>query len=395
MLRFLTAGESHGKSLVAIIEGFPAGVPVTVEDINWDLKRRQKGYGRGKRQNIERDKVEILSGVRGGETLGSPITLKIDNRDWENWQEIMSPVTKAQDKAVKKPRPGHADLTGGLKYDRQDLRDILERASARETAIRTAVGAVCKKLLRELGVELLSHVITIGGAGWEGFSPDEELKIDLTDVRKTIEDSPVRCLDEKAQENMIMEIDKAQEQGDTLGGIFEVIALGLPPGLGSHVHWDRRLEGKLAAALMSLNGAKAVEVGLGKESAYRTGYRVHDEIRLQEGKLWRPTNRAGGLEGGITTGEPLVLRVTQKPISTLRRSITSVHLEEMKETVAHHERSDVCAVPAAAVIGEALTAIVLAEAFLEKFGGDTLGELKSNLAAYYERIAGRGWVPCL
>jgi chorismate synthase len=394
MLRFLTAGESHGKSLVAIIEGFPAGVPLAVRDIDADLRRRQQGYGRGKRQQIEKDRIEILSGVRGGETIGSPIALRINNLDWENWQSIMSPDANLdKSEAITRPRPGHADLTGALKYDRRDIRDVLERASARETAIRTAIGAVCRKLLKELDVDLVSHVTEIGGVGWEGFSLDRELKLDLQQLREKIENSPTRCIHEEVREKMMREIDRAREKGDTVGGVFEIIVIGLPPGLGSHVHWDRRLEGKLASALMSLNGVKAVEIGLGWESARRPGSMVHDEIKLKEGKIWRPTNRAGGLEGGITTGEPLVIRVAQKPISTLGRSLISVDLGKMVETEAHYERSDICAVPAAAVIGEAVTAIVLAEAFLSKFGGDALGEIKANLSAYLERLAARGWVP--
>ncbi len=396
MLRFLTAGESHGKALISIIEGFPAGVSISSEDINIDLKRRQKGYGRGKRQIIESDSIEILSGVRGGETIGSPITLKIDNQDWENWQEIMSVLKKAdKSEVITKPRPGHADLTGILKYDRTDIRDILERASARETAIRTAVGAICKKLLQELDVKILSHVIRIGKAGWEGFSTDEKININIIDSKEKVEKSPVRCLKEDVEKDIISEIDMAKKQGNTLGGIFEVIALGLPLGLGSYVHWDRRVEGKLSAALMSLNGVKAVEVGLGRASACRLGSEVHDEIFLKEGKFSRSTNRSGGIEGGITTGEPLLLKVTKKPISTLKRNLNSVDTEEMIETMSHHERSDVCAVPAAAVIGEALTAIVLAEVFIEKFGGDSLKELKANYCSYIKNISGRGWNPYL
>lgn len=393
MLRFLTAGESHGKCLIAVIEGFPAGVPLAEEDINLDLKERQKGYGRGKRQKIESDSVEFLSGVRGGETLGSPIALKIENRDWQNWKDVMSHQLLVEEKdVITRPRPGHADLTGFLKYGRKDIRDILERASARETAIRTAVGAVCKKLLRELGIKLASHVIEIGNKGWEGFSSKGKITLDLEELIKKVSASPVRCLHQDVEREMIASIDRARERGDTLGGIFEIIVLGLPPGLGSHVHWDRRLEGKLAAALMSLNGAKAVEIGLGKDSARKPGSEVHDEIRLKDGKLWRPTNRSGGLEGGITTGEPLLIKVAQKPISTLGRSLASVDLSKMVEKEAHHERSDICAVPAAAVVGEAITAIELARALIDKFGGDSLEEIIFNYKGYYTKLEKRGWV---
>lgn len=392
MLRFLTAGESHGKSLSAIIEGFPAGVPLSAQDINYDLERRQKGHGRGKRQEIESDKAEILSGVRGGETIGSPITLKIDNLDWENWRHVMAPDAELSSaETISRPRPGHADFTGALKYNRYDMRDILERASARETAVRTAVGAVCKKMLSMLDIDIISHVVEIGGVGWSGFSLDKQQELDFSAVNKKIDDSPVRCFDDKTQERMISKIDEVSEAGDTLGGIFEIIVIGTPPGLGSHVHWDRRLEGKLAAVLMSLNGVKGVEIGLGKDCARKLGSEVHDEIKLKDGRIWRSTNRAGGIEGGITNGENLVIKVSQKPISTLGKSLTSVDLKEMVEKKAHHERSDVCAVPAASIIGEALTAVVLAEAVIDKFGGDTIGEIKDSFTRYLFQISARGW----
>jgi chorismate synthase len=392
MIRFLTAGESHGKSLVAIIEGFPAGVPVTALDINTELKRRQQGYGRGPRQVIENDKVEILSGIRGGKTIGSPIALKINNLDWQNWQDVMSAEREPDRKSmVTRPRPGHADLGGVLKYDLRDIRDVLERASARETAVRTAVGAVCRRLLYELDVDISSHVLEIGGAGWDGFSMGSEHVMDMSSLTEKADRSPVRCIVPEVQDRMISNIDNAREQRDTLGGIFEIVVTGLPPGLGSYVHWDRRLEGRLAGALMSLNGVKAVEFGLGKGAARKPGSEVHDEIRLIDGKICRASNRAGGIEGGMTTGEPLLIRVALKPISTLGRPLISVDLENMSETSAHYERADICAVPAASVIGEAIVSIVLAQAFIEKFGGDSLIEIRSNLDAYLERLGERGW----
>ena len=382
--RFTTAGESHGRGLVGILEGIPAGLPVSAADVDVELKRRMGGYGRGARMKIESDHIEWLSGIRAGETLGSPIAMLVWNRDWEHWQDVMAP--EADDpkgerrRQVTRPRPGHADLAGSLKYDRSDARDILERASARETVARVACGAVCKKLLREFSIEIGSHVAELGGVIAKYHSPLP------TPINERADQSPVRCLDKDAEAEMIRRIDAAKAAGDTLGGIVEVIALGVPVGLGSHVSWDTKLDGRLAQALMSIPAVKGVELGLGFEAARRKGSEVHDEILPG---FARATNRAGGTEGGMTTGEPIVARVAMKPISTLMSPLKTVDLKTGGPAQAQSERSDVTAVPAMGVIAEAMLAIVLVEALLEKFGSDALSELKRNLEGYLAQVRAR------
>ena len=392
MIRFTTAGESHGKGLVAILEGIPAGLPLVVDDVNHDLRRRMQGYGRGARMKIEADAVEFISGVRAGETLGSPIALHIANKDWDNWVDVMAsepdtdPDARRRRRLVR-PRPGHADLVGVLKYDRADARDILERASARETAARVACGAVCRKLLSHFDVEIGSHVVALGSVSANVPDP---LPTPLNDAADR---SPTRCLDQQATEAMIRKIDAAKKDGDTLGGIVEVIARGVVVGLGSHVSWDRKLDGRLAAALMSIPAAKGVEIGLGFEVARRRGSEAHDEIGwdgpASSGGVLRSSNRAGGVEGGITTGQPLVMRVAKKPISTLMRPLDTINIETGETAKAQSERSDVTAVPAIGVIAEAMVAIVLADAMLEKFGGDTLDDLRQAYDAYLRRLRRR------
>ncbi len=386
--RFTTAGESHGRGLVGILEGIPAGLPVSAADVDVELKRRMGGYGRGARMKIESDRIEWLAGVRAGETLGSPIAMLIWNRDWEHWQDVMAPEADAtpdpqgggRRRQVTRPRPGHADLAGSLKYDRLDARDILERASARETVARVACGAICKKLLREFSIEIGSHVAELGDVIANHHSPFP------TPLNERADQSPVRCLDSEAEREMIARIDAAKAAGDTLGGIVEVIAQGVPVGLGSHVSWDRKLDGRLAQALMSIPAVKGVELGLGFEAARRKGSEVHDEILPG---FARATNRAGGTEGGMTTGEPLVLRVAMKPISTLMSPLKTVDLKTGGPAQAQSERSDVTAVPAMGVIAEAMLAIVLTEALLEKFGGDALSELKRNVDGYLAQVRAR------
>jgi chorismate synthase len=396
MLRFTTAGESHGAALVSILEGMPAGVPLLDEDVNAQLARRQAGYGRGRRMQIESDRVELLSGVRAGETIGSPIAMLIRNQDWRNWQEIMDPAPNASDaatpgarkRAVTRPRPGHADLAGMLKYNRTDARDILERASARETTARVAAGAVCRVFLGQLGVSIGSHLVELG---------DITARIQRplpTDLNAASDLSPLRTLDSDAGARMVASIDEAKRAGDTLGGICEVVVTGLPVGLGSHVAWDRKLDGRLAAALMSIPAVKGVEIGLGFQAARLHGSQVHDEIDPDEeavsrGRLSRRTNNAGGLEGGMTTGEPLVLRAAMKPISTLMRPLASVEMSTREGAASTVERSDVTAVPAMGVIAEAMAALILADAMLEKFGGDSLAEVTRNRDGYLRYLAER------
>ncbi|HKZ07014.1 MAG TPA: chorismate synthase [Methylomirabilota bacterium] len=382
--RFLTAGESHGEGLTAIIEGLPAGLPLTEADIDADLARRQRGYGRGGRMKIERDHAHISSGVRWGMTLGSPLTLSIQNRDWENWKDTMAvgdPPAGTSAKAVTRPRPGHADLAGAMKYGHRDIRNVLERSSARETTARVAVAGVAKRLLREFGITILSHVTEIGGVR---IGP---LALPWDEIARRAEESEVRCADPEAERAMIEAIDVAKGKGDTLGGVFEVVALGCPVGLGSYVHWDRKLDGRLAQAFCSIHAIKGAEVGMGFEAARRPGSEVHDEILLDPaGGFTRGTNSAGGLEGGVTNGQPVVVRAAMKPISTLRRPLRSVDVETKSAVEAVVERSDVCAVPAAGVVGEAMMALVLAEAFLAKFGGDSLDEIRRNYGAYRDYL---------
>lgn len=384
MLRFFTAGESHGPALTAIVEGFPAGVPVTAEAINVDLARRQQGYGRGGRMKIERDEVQLRSGVRFGESLGSPITLVVENRDWRNWTGKMSARAEDRDPkyVVSRPRPGHADLTGALKYDRRDVRDILERASARETTMRVAVGGLAKCLLGPLGIVVRGWVSEVGSvrANHDGMSPDE--------IFAAAEKSEVRLADPEAERAIIALVDECKKAGDTLGGVVEVVATGLPPGIGSHVHYDRKLDGRLAGALLSLQAAKGVEIGLGFEAARRRGSLAQDEITYDEDRrtFRRVTNHAGGTEGGMSNGAPLVVRVAFKPLSTLMKPLSSVDLLTKEETKGNIERSDVMAIPAAAVIAESVVAFEIARAVLEKLGGDSLREIERNLAGYLEQV---------
>jgi chorismate synthase len=394
MLRFLTAGESHGQALVVIVEGVPAGLALGADDLLPDLARRQLGYGRGRRMAIEQDRAEILSGVRRGETLGAPIALVIRNRDWTNWQHTMSleaepdeSLPGARRPAVTRPRPGHADLAGGVKYARQDLRDVLERASARETAARVAAGAIARKLLARYRIDVTSHVIEIGTA-----SLADPLAVRFEQARSLAADDDVRCVDAAVASAMKIVIDKAKEAGDTVGGAFEVIAHGVPPGLGSYVQWDRKLDGRLAQAVMSIPAIKAVGLGRAAAVGHLPGSKVHDEILPANGApsgmmpgLRRPTNNAGGLEGGVTNGEDVRVTAWMKPISTLMKPLRSVDLATLTEAAATIERSDVCAVPAAAVVGEAVVAFVLADALLEKLGMDTVGEID----AAWERLTSR------
>jgi chorismate synthase len=384
---FVTAGESHGKGLVAIIEGLPAGLPIDPAFINRELWRRQQGYGRGGRMKIETDEVEIISGVRHGKTLGSPVALLIRNRDFENWQDVMAIEgrTFADDKRARRltrPRPGHTDLAGGLKYDTHDLRDILERASARETAARVAVGAFAKLLLKEIGIEIASHTAMIGGV------PERPLSATWEQIATISDNSPLRCVDKEVELEMIALIDATKEAKDTLGGVFEVVARGVLAGLGSHTQWNRKIDGRLAQAIMCIPAVKAVEIGMGVEVSRSPGSQVHDEIgyNLGERKFTRPSNRAGGIEGGITNGEEVRVSGHLKPISTLRQPLASVDVITKETSAAAFERSDIVAVPAAGVIGEAMVAIVLADAAKEKFGGDSLGEMKRNVEGYLDQL---------
>jgi len=384
-LRWTTAGESHGPRLTALVEGVPSGLPLLAADIDVDLARRQRGYGRGGRMKIETDRVELIAGVRGGETLGSPIAMSIANRDHDNWLDRMSPAPMpATPEPLTRPRPGHADLAGGLKHDRHDLRDILERASARETASRTAVGAVCRKLLAAVGIDVFAHVISIGEveaapAGDLGFG----------EIRARSRASDLSCADPGGEARMKDAIREAAHAGDTLGGVFEVVATGVLPGLGSHVQWDRKLDGRLAQALMSIQAMKGVEIGAGFAAARTRGSGVHDAIDYDRDarRFSRPTNRAGGLEGGITNGAPVVCRVAMKPIATLKKALGSVDVVTKEAYQAAFERSDVCAVAAASVVGEAMVCIVLADALVEKFGGDSMRELSRNVEGYRAQLA--------
>jgi len=374
-LRYLTAGESHGPALTTIIEGMPSGLPLKEEYIDCQLARRQGGYGRGGRMKIESDHACFLAGVRGGLTLGTPIAILIENKDWANWSEVMAPGPGARldERVVNRPRPGHADLAGGMKYRHYDLRNVLERSSARETAARVAVGSAARRLLEELGIRVIGQVVQIGSltAENDARSPEE--------LEARLAGSQLLCADSEAERRMIAKIDRAREAGDTLGGIFEICAYGVPSGLGSHVHWDRKLDGRLAAALMSVQAIKGVEVGLGFAAAGQMGSQVMDEIFYDQRKgFYRRTNRAGGIEGGMTNGETVTVRAAMKPIPTLYRPLRSVDLNTREPLEASVERSDICAVPAACVIGEAVVAWELAVTCLEKCGGDSLAELKDN-----------------
>lgn len=384
MLRFMTAGESHGPCLTAILEGLPAGLKLDLEAINRDLARRQQGYGRGGRMKIEKDKVEIVSGVRFGETLGGPVTLQVVNKDFANWTDRMAVFGEPAGPKVTAARPGHADLTGVKKYDRKDVRDILERSSARETTMRVAVGAVCKEFLRALGISIVSQVTNIGGVA-----------VDLSKIDRsrlgTENGSELNCYDAEAEQQMKAKIDEAKQAGDTLGGIFEVTVRGLPAGLGSHIQWDRRLDAKLAAAMMSIQAIKGVEIGAGFDCAILPGSQIHDEVFLDEtGEVYRKTNRAGGLEGGMTNGEEVVVKAAMKPIPTLMTPLHSIDIESRESVLACKERSDTCAVSAAAVVGEAMTAFVMAEAICDKFGADAMVDVKAAMDSYKQRI-GKDW----
>ena len=375
-IRFLTAGESHGKGLAGIIEGIPAGLKILVEDINKELARRQLGYGRGGRMKIEKDRAELLSGVRDGVSMGGPISLLIENKDWENWKDKMaSEEMPSAPEIVSIPRPGHADLAGHYKYGHADLRNVIERSSARETAMRVGLGSVAKLLLKECGITVGSHVLSINQA----FLSPRDKELSAIEIKELADGSRVRCIDEESSERMINEIKKAVDNKDTVGGVFEVIADGVMPGLGSYAHWDRKLDGKLAQSVMSIPAIKGVEVGPAFDNAALFGSQVHDAILPGKPTYIRTSNRAGGLEGGVTNGQPVVVRAAMKPISTLRQPLKSVDLATGKAVDSRYERSDVCAVPAAAVIGESMVALTLTDALLEKFGGDSMKELLSRV----------------
>lgn len=389
-MRYITAGESHGPQLTTIIEGVPAGLPLVADDINEELARRQKGHGRGRRMQIETDQVQIVSGVRHGETLGSPIALVVENRDFAHWTKIMGaePLTEQEEKEMKrkvtKPRPGHADLNGAIKYGHRDMRNVLERSSARETTVRVAAGAVAKKVLAELGITVAGHVIEIGGV-----EAQEITYRSIEELKSITEASPVRCLDEEAGNQMMKAIDDAKANGDSIGGIVEVIVEGMPIGVGSYVHYDRKLDAKLAAAIMSINAFKGVEIGIGFEAAHRPGSEVHDEILWNEEHGYtRRTNNAGGLEGGMTTGMPIVVRGVMKPIPTLYKPLQSVDIETKEPFTASIERSDSCAVPAASVVAEAVVAWELATALIEQFGLDRMDLIRENIEKHNEYARG-------
>ena len=394
MLRFLSAGESHGQALVMTLDGMPAGLDLDIDALNAQLRRRQGGYGRGRRMAIESDRAEILAGVRHGRTTGAPIALLIRNRDWVNWQQTMHVEREMPEEAsgtkraeVTRPRPGHADLVGAIKYGHEDIRDVLERASARETAARVAAGSLARQLLGRFGIRMASHVSAIGDVVLPAGRT-----VSFDEANAIAEDAPLRCADTGLQQQMMAFIDTAREAGDTVGGAFEVIATGVPPGLGSYVQWDRKLDGRLAQAVMCIHAIKAVGIGIGPEVAFRPGSRVHDEILPPPSDAHaplRPTNRAGGLEGGVTNGEDLRVSGFMKPLATLMKPLRSVDLHTLADAPAAIERSDVCAVPAAAVVGEAMVAFVLADAFLEKFGGDSVEEIARHYEATAEQVRRR------
>ncbi len=391
MFRYLTAGESHGPQLIAIVEGVPAGLALKEESINEDLARRQSGYGRGGRMQIEKDKVEILSGVRWGETIGSPVTLCVKNSDWANWQGKMSTHSENRDDSIRitHPRPGHADLPGAIKYNQRDVRNILERSSARETAVRVAVGAVAKTLLKEFGIEVRGYVVELGG-----IAAERPKDMSIAELYETTQKSELFTYDREAELRMKAHIDKMKEAGNSVGGVIEVHVSGAPVGLGSHVQWDRKLDARIAMAVMSIQAIKGVEIGIGFKAAGSPGSLVHDEIyfdkrRIQSGEqsgFFRKTNNAGGIEGGISNGEPIIVRAAMKPIPTLYKPLKSVDIDSKEPFEATVERSDVCAVPAAAVVAEAVVAIEIANAFLEKFGGDSISEIKRNYQGYLDYL---------
>ena len=381
---FTTAGESHGKALVGIVDGLPSGLEVDVETINHELWRRQQGYGRSNRMKIEKDEVEILSGVRHGRTIGSPVSIRISNRDFVHWDDVMATENPGSDvkekRVVRRPRPGHADLAGGQKYQAKDLRNVLERASARETATRVACGAFAKILLAVFGIEVRSHVVKLGDV------PEAPLEKTWEQIVSIPQDAPLNCADPEIQERMVELVDRAKAEGDTVGGVFEVVAKNVPPGLGAHTSWSEKLDGRIARAVMSIHAVKAVEIGNGVENSSLFGSRVHDEITYDEDGYHRTQNRAGGLEGGITNGEEIRVRGYKKPISTLRKPLRSVDIETKAEEMAAFERSDITAVPAAGVIGEAMLAAELANSMREKFGGDSLEEMKRNFEGYLKSL---------
>ena len=380
-LRYLTAGESHGRALVAILEGLPAGLPVSLKAVEDELARRRHGYGRGPRMKIEKDALEIVSGVRGGVTLGSPLAIVISNSEWEKWSHVMPVEGEPGGRPLTRPRPGHADLAGMLKYGFDDARDVLERASARETAARVAIGSIARLLLQRIGIDIVSHVVQIGAA-----AAPSDMHLPGPGDLESVDASPVRCFDAAASEAMVAEIDAAAAEGDSLGGIVEVIAYGLPTGLGSHVHWDRKLDGRLGGALMAVPAIKGVEIGEGFSIATQRGSQAHDEI---EPDLTRSTLRAGGTEGGMSIGGPLRMRAAMKPLSTLKKRLRTVDMDTGETADAFQERTDVCAVPAAAVVCESVVALVLADAVLEMFGGDTIGDVEDGLARYRARTDSR------
>jgi chorismate synthase len=387
MLRFYTAGESHGQALLTFVSGLPAGLPIDLEFINHDLHRRQLGYGRGGRQKIEKDRVDVFAGVRHGQTIGAPIALRIENRDWANWEKILpveaSDAAETGSRKLVAPRPGHADLAGSQKFNFHDARYVLERASARETAARVAAGGFAKLLLKQFGLEIASHVIQIGHIRLERTAKWGEIQAVCADI-----ESPLRCVDGPTQEKMKAEVDAALKAGDTVGGVFEIVAHGVPVGLGSHAQWDEKLDGRLAQALMSVQAVKAVEIGSGVTAAGSYGSEVQDEISYDKAarKFRRASNRAGGVEGGITNGEDLVVRGYLKPISTLRKALGTADMVTKEPVQAAYERSDWCVVPAGGVAGEAMVALVLADAFLQKFGGDSLTEMRRNFEGYAQQI---------
>jgi chorismate synthase len=386
MLRFYTAGESHGQALLAFLSGLPASLPVDVEFINHELHRRQLGYGRGGRQKIEKDRADIFAGVRHGKTIGAPIALRIENRDWTNWEKILpveGPASAGSEKALVAPRPGHADLAGSQKFNFHDARYVLERASARETAARVAVGAIAKQLLRQMGTEIASHTVQVGHVKLERSAAWDEIRAAAADL-----ESPLRCVDAGVQQKMTDEVDAANKASDTVGGVFEVVAHGVPIGLGSHAQWDEKLDGRLAQAVMSIQAVKGVEIGAGVAAAGSCGSEVQDEISYERAakRFRRSSNRAGGLEGGITNGEDVIVRGYLKPISTLRRPLGTADMVTKEPVRAAYERSDWCVVPAAGVAAEAMVALVLADAFLQKFGGDSLAETRRNFENYGRQI---------